>query len=156
MFDYCDLQYIIKDSIFEWSFDLKTDLPDGFYIIMDNYGGPSRFKRQELQFIDSIKVLDINYYQNTHVMLSNETDTFSGYAFDDDPKYYLQPPIERKYEFINGGIEKYTEFYESGILESVEILNTNLKNQLLISERWHYENGGLHMILEKKVDSDVY
>jgi antitoxin component YwqK of YwqJK toxin-antitoxin module len=146
---------MVKDSIFEQSYELKTDLPDGYYIIMDDYGGHLNFKRQEFQLNDSKRILDINYYQNIHVMLSNETDTFSGYSFDDDPKYHLQPPIERKYEF-NGGIEKYTEFYESGMLESVEILNINLKNQPLISERWHYKNGGLQLILEKKEGSDLY
>lgn len=151
VFNYGNDLYMIKDTTFTNNFKLKEELPDGVYIVMDNYGGVKKFKRREVTISDSIKIVDINYYKNPFIQVFTENhDSLSNYSYDE------QPPIEMKYELIENHIEKYTKYHENSMVQSIEIINRNLENQKLISERAHYENGALKMILEKNFETDQY
>ena len=149
--NYGDLTYMVQDSIIAEKYNLQSNLSDGYYIIMDNYGGPTKFKRREVLIRKSKINMDIRYYEISYLKEVNSSDSSADYY-----PFQSQPPIKIRYEFTEDGIEKYLEYYKSENLKTIEIINTNLKVQPLISERWHFENGALKMILEKSTNSNLY
>ncbi|MEQ8470841.1 MAG: hypothetical protein RIC35_06625 [Marinoscillum sp.] len=148
-FDYGNEYYMSPDIHISNTYNLKENLEDGVYIVLDNYGGPIRYKRREIVILNSLKTLDIKYFKNSYYIGILEEDTISGYAVES------QPTIKEKYELV-GRMQKLTEYHENQVVKSIEIVDTELQKQTLLFKRWHYDNGGLHMIMEKQDTVDQY
>ena len=137
--DYGDQKFMDQDSVVKSIYQIKQHLPDGIYLIRDK--GSVNFKKQVIEIKDSIIIVEISFYEN---------------SAKDESKFHQLPPIESKYELLDGNIRKDTEYYRNGNLRSIGIFDWNLEKQQLVTERSHFKNGSLKMILEKIENTDRY